>query len=408
MGLSAFDTRIVRSETHLAGQLAECSGARGQRSTVLYAVPRTAAPPDARDSALTALVFPGDGVPCDTWHPLAAAPGRHPHSGGLLAVMLDHLHKHGGPHARASLVIVEPASTSADGYAVYSHLLGATTASGEPSRGYIGRGRPAATHLSAILANLATHLPSCGVDAAVVSEMLKGRILAFGFSKGGIVLNQARLAPILHPDVSTHVFPPMRSTPSFASFALLSLSLFPSSFTSIFSRASFHEQLLVELAASEGGDETSLEECERRTMPVGKSHHESHHQAQTMPVGKSHHESHQPAHDTQGATDLLRRLEAVHYLDAGLLSRGAHLTDPSVAAALGRLARRPRICFHGTPRQWRDPSRRWLVEEKDRSAALLREAGLEVRQREYLVGEPLSLQMHFGCVERFDLGLGDR
>lgn len=225
MGLSAFDTRIVRSETHLAGQVAECSGARGQRSTVLYAVPRTAAPPDARDSALTALVFPGDGVPCDTWHPLAAAPGRHPHSGGLLAVMLDHLHKHGGPHARASLVIVEPASTSADGYAVYSHLLGATTASGEPSRGYIGRGRPAATHLSAILANLATHLRSCGADPAVVSEMLKGRILAFGFSKGGIVLNQARLAPSLHPDVSTHVFPPMRSTPSFEQVLLFSLSL---------------------------------------------------------------------------------------------------------------------------------------------------------------------------------------
>lgn len=112
MGLSAFDTRVVRSQTHVVGQLADCLGARGQRNCVLYAVPRTAElkSPEQGSSALTVIAFPGDGVPWETWHPFAAAPGRHAHSGGLLAKLLERLQEHGGTHARASLVVVEPAS----------------------------------------------------------------------------------------------------------------------------------------------------------------------------------------------------------------------------------------------------------------------------------------------------------
>ena len=100
---------------------------------------------------------------------------------------------------------------------------------------------------------------------------------------------------------------------------------------------------------------------------------------------------------------LLGSLTEVHYLDAGLQCRGAHLTDPGVAAALGRRSAPPRVALHGTPRQWRDKSRTWVAEEKDRSVALLRDSGLRVAEREYLSEEEPSLHMHFRCVDLFAL-----
>ena len=99
---------------------------------------------------------------------------------------------------------------------------------------------------------------------------------------------------------------------------------------------------------------------------------------------------------------LLNRIVEVHYLDAGLLSRGAFMTDPAIAEALASLEQRPRVCLHGTPRQWRDPSRRWLPDEKDRCVAVLTAAGVHVAQREYLPDAPLTLDTHFACVTHFD------
>jgi hypothetical protein len=99
---------------------------------------------------------------------------------------------------------------------------------------------------------------------------------------------------------------------------------------------------------------------------------------------------------------VLSRLWEVHLLDAGLQCRGAHLTDPAVAAALGARPRPPRLFVHGTPRQWRDPTRRWLVEEKDRSVALLRASGVQVVEREYYETQPPSLEMHFRLCDDFE------
>ena len=111
--------------------------------------------------------------------------------------------------------------------------------------------------------------------------------------------------------------------------------------------------------------------------------------------------------DQPGAAQLLARVTAVHLLDVGLSCRGAYLTDPAVATALGRqcAASELRVCLHGTPRQWRDPSRRWLGMEKERSLAVLRGAGVRVACREYFEDEPPSLEMHFRCVDAFDLAL---
>lgn len=54
---------------------------------------------------------------------------------------------------------------------------------------------------------------------------------------------------------------------------------------------------------------------------------------------------------------VLQQLGEVHFLDAGLNCRGAHLTDPqllrSLSQAVGReLLPKMSIHLHGTPRQW--------------------------------------------------------
>ncbi len=58
-------------------------------------------------------------------------------------------------------------------------------------------------------------------------------------------------------------------------------------------------------------------------------------------------------------------LRAAHLLDAGTTGGGAHLTDAALLAALAQRLRaaRVRVHLHGTPRQWRDPNRRWLAAE---------------------------------------------
>ncbi len=52
----------------------------------------------------------------------------------------------------------------------------------------------------------------------------------------------------------------------------------------------------------------------------------------------------------------IQRLGEVHFLDAGLNCRGAHLTDPQVMKSLGQAVRevplKLSIHLHGTPRQW--------------------------------------------------------
>ena len=66
----------------------------------------------------------------------------------------------------------------------------------------------------------------------------------------------------------------------------------------------------------------------------------------------------------------------------------------------------PIVCFHGTPRQWRDPARGWLEEERQRLVSLLRGAGVTCTERLYFEEQPPSMEAHFGCVEKFDLDLG--
>jgi len=295
----------------------------------LYALPRAA------PAALEVVAFPGDGVPFQLWPCLAGAKGNHPHSDGLLGALFGRLERAGA--AATALLVVEPAGFSGH-HALFSQLLPQTTASGEPARGYDGGQRTASSHLALVFEAVAR----AAATEQVPPPSAAAPLIAFGFSKGAVVVNQL-LAELAHaPDI-----------PSLP-----------------------------------GTDGTGRE----------------HAGAGRAAGGQGSEDAPRPSEHGCDSASVLSRLCEVHLLDAGLQCRGAHLTDPAVANALGARPSPPRLFVHGTPRQWRDPMRRWLSDEKDRSVALLRASGVRVVERESFETEPPSLEMHFRVCDDFETG----
>ncbi|XP_024032809.1 uncharacterized protein LOC21404685 [Morus notabilis] len=113
---------------------------------------------------------------------------------------------------------------------------------------------------------------------------------------------------------------------------------------------------------------------------------------------------------------LLNSIVEIHYVDVGLNSIGAYITDGDVVERISRrLAQgegdgRIRFVLHGTPRQWGDNRRSWIRNEKDELLRLLqsgtqRSGGkLQVSERDYFVDDrPPNLQMHFEIIEKLDV-----
>lgn len=101
---------------------------------------------------------------------------------------------------------------------------------------------------------------------------------------------------------------------------------------------------------------------------------------------------------------ILHSIEQIHYLDCGLNSRGAYMTDPQDIELLGtwkRMHQNFKIVLHGTPRQWNDPRRPFIHEERDMMLKLCRQNDVDVEIRRYFDGERPSLQMHLKILENF-------
>ncbi|KAK3009947.1 hypothetical protein RJ639_012119, partial [Escallonia herrerae] len=105
---------------------------------------------------------------------------------------------------------------------------------------------------------------------------------------------------------------------------------------------------------------------------------------------------------------LLNSITEIHYVDVGLNSAGAYLTDQN------RLAQGPlgiRFVLHGTPRQWCDIRRVLIRKEKETLVRLLKSEDqgsggkLRVCERLYFAGRPPTMQMHFEVIENLDLTL---
>lgn len=78
---------------------------------------------------------------------------------------------------------------------------------------------------------------------------------------------------------------------------------------------------------------------------------------------------------------LVENLEGVHFVDVGLNTTGAYITDECMVNDFvnaqerrGKERKSLNITVHGTPRQWSDHRRPWIREEKDRFISLLETA----------------------------------
>ncbi|EKX54170.1 hypothetical protein GUITHDRAFT_132566 [Guillardia theta CCMP2712] len=99
-------------------------------------------------------------------------------------------------------------------------------------------------------------------------------------------------------------------------------------------------------------------------------------------------------------------IDEVHYVDAGLNSRGAYLTHPEIIESDGSDnafvpadMRARQICRACRSIGEIEPSRRrkWVGDEKDRMVALMRKNKMSVTERIYMEEEEASLAMHFRC-----------
>lgn len=110
---------------------------------------------------------------------------------------------------------------------------------------------------------------------------------------------------------------------------------------------------------------------------------------------------------------LLNSITEIHYLDVGLNSSGAYLTDYDVIKRISKRliqgAKGIRFVLHGTPRQWCDSRRAWIRNEKDKLVHILESevqtsgGKLQVCDRFYFADRSPDLQMHFEIIEKMDV-----
>lgn len=110
---------------------------------------------------------------------------------------------------------------------------------------------------------------------------------------------------------------------------------------------------------------------------------------------------------------LLNSITELHYIDVGLNTAGAYITDGNVIEKLSnRLIAQDtgiRFFFHGTPRQWCDERRVWIRNEKDKLVHLLESesrkngANLQVYERFYFADRRPDMQMHFEIIESMNV-----
>ncbi|EEF50266.1 conserved hypothetical protein [Ricinus communis] len=110
---------------------------------------------------------------------------------------------------------------------------------------------------------------------------------------------------------------------------------------------------------------------------------------------------------------LLNSITEIHYVDVGLNSAGAYITDHNVIESISKRVMQGapgiRFILHGTPRQWGDSRRVLIRKEKDKLINLLqseaRKSGgkLKVCEKFYFADRAPNLQMHFEIIENMDV-----
>ncbi|XP_050203795.1 uncharacterized protein LOC126653860 [Mercurialis annua] len=169
--------------------------------------------------------------------------------------------------------------------------------------------------------------------------------------------------------------------------------------------SSYYEPKTYVLGFSKGGTvlnqlvaELSVSEIKSNTQEHHKSREYSEEAVQIIPCSKD---------------DLLNSITEIHYVDVGLNSAGAYITDQNVLEGISKRLTRGvsgiRFIIHGTPRQWCDSKRVLIRKEKDQLRNLLESEAqksggkLKVCERYYFADSPSNLQMHFEIIENIDV-----
>lgn len=172
-----------------------------------------------------------------------------------------------------------------------------------------------------------------------------------------------------------------------------------------------HNPKTIILGFSKGGTVVNQLLTELGSLEIRQSGDETQQRKKGISVGRAIQEEDQfiPT-STEG---FLNSITELHYVDVGLNSKGAYLTNKDLFECLPEyLKRRPsgiRILLHGTPRQWYDRWRIWIRKEKDEMVRLLKLAAqknmgtLIIRERLYFPDKPPSLRMHFQIIENLDV-----
>ncbi|XP_010559081.1 PREDICTED: UPF0565 protein C2orf69 homolog [Tarenaya hassleriana] len=110
---------------------------------------------------------------------------------------------------------------------------------------------------------------------------------------------------------------------------------------------------------------------------------------------------------------FLSSISNIHYVDVGLNTSGAYITDHSAIQRISQCLLRGgdsiRFVFHGTPRQWCDEKRGWIREEKDELVRQLKSEAessggkIQVCERFYFADRIPDLQMHFEIIDAMDV-----
>ena len=244
-------------------------------------------------------------------------------------------------------VVVSPSRTEA-GSACYDHFFEKLTLTGEPLGYGVGTFKASAQICSLLMeANLLTQCRSEGVDGSSIETWSDPSstfppCVVLGFSKGAVVLNQV-----------------------------------------LAEYAGFQKYL-----SMTEGESTTLRGTRKFSGP------------------------------SEEVVQFFKALQEVHYLDAGLNCRGAHLTDPETMKAIGMAFKKPcsdlhvkkkdspsqglKIVLHGTPRQWVDSRRPFILQERDRFVHLCEENGIPVLMKSYFEGQTSSLRMHFEILNAWE------
>ncbi|XP_006837370.2 uncharacterized protein LOC18428271 isoform X1 [Amborella trichopoda] len=341
--------------------------------------------------SVNAILFNGDRVQC-TGNPVIE---RLSDPQNIASILVSKL----GSSVNAWVV---GASTFNGPFAIYKEFLNSVNEWGEPPS-YKSDGFPASTSIALLMSQCVNEAKKAVARFQRLSPTCKNppesndyraipKTIIFGFSKGGVVLNQlltelaiSKTEPQL--DLKITKMPCAKGSHENPNVSLAKIPDFQKGGVIEIKEENPMPEKMTKMPLTEGA--CSSMENNGELYPNTRKEN---------PVFAF------------SPREFMESMVEVHYVDVGLNCRGAYLTEKSVVEKITHLPfAGMRIVLHGTPRQWQDRRRTWIKAEKDMFMKLLRdeeersEGKLRALERLYFAEKPPNMQMHFEIIECMNL-----